>query len=146
MFQLALEQGVDMRVGTFLNRLALGIVLCFVLQAGACYYGNLDYDVPRPGGGADSVHVQVVVEEEPGKDFVTHTSYNITVNGRRLERNSAEYNRYLSMLYIPSITVRTSSASKSWQTYPKGDPTAIRPRGSIDPPIPDTSLGIRPKS
>jgi hypothetical protein len=138
-----------MRMRTFLNRLALGALLCVLLQASTCYYGYLDYDVPRPGGGTDHVQLEAVYELSvfAGRDEApTATTFNLTVNGRPLEPSSAEYRRYLDLLYIPTITAKTETGvTRTFQNY--DDPsTGTRPRGSPNPPIPDPTLGTRPKS
>ena len=139
-----------MRGRTFLNRLALA-ALCglFLHVAAGCgvYQASLYYDIPRPGGGIDNVQIQI--SETDAVSLVTGLSqdqtYRVTVNGR--DATAEERRRILSLVYIPSVLlIPQSYATQRVFSDPFGDPNGIRPRGSIDPPIPDPTLGTRPKS
>jgi hypothetical protein len=139
-----------MRIYTFFNRLALGALLCVLLQAMSCgptLTGiHYQYTILRPGGAFDHVVVEREIFQTPTGEV--RDILNLTVNNREIRYQSDEYKRYLSMLYVPGETVAT--AFGDYRLEQLGDPTSSlrpnRPSASPNPPIPDPTLGTRPKS
>jgi hypothetical protein len=137
-----------MRRRTFLNGLALGGLFGFLHLTTGCSTRikllQFTYAVPRPDGGVDEVVVEREVRQRDDDGTYTEDIESMTVNGKRIFVNSPEYQRYMSMIYLPAVTLEPWEGNYTLKEL--GDPSGIRPKGSPNPPIPDPTLGTRPKS